>query len=203
MDAWPRLADAVLAELESEPPYPGVVGSSTAGSSARAAPHRPARGRHGPSCTACGVVVYWANSAPTASAVVVDGRAASCSPARAIEPELGNWDLPGGFLEEGEEPLAGLRRELREETGLEVEPVSCLGAWVDRYGDGEGAIATLSLSWLVRVAGEPHAADDVDEFRWFAARRAARRDGIPAVKAAAAWRTWRRPAPPSAAEAYS
>ena len=88
---------------------------------------------------------------------------------RAVEPELGKWDLPGGFLEEGEEPLAGLRRELREETGLEVEPLSFLGAWVDTYGDGEGAIATLNLYWLARAAGEPHAADDVAELRWFAA----------------------------------
>ena len=52
---------------------------------------------------------------------------------RAIEPRLGYWDLPGGFLEEGEEPLDGLRREFREETGLDVEPVEWLGAFLDPY----------------------------------------------------------------------
>lgn len=131
-----------------------------------AAPVRRAAGRA--ECDACGFVAY-ANSAPTASAVLVDEQGRVLLARRGVEPELGKWDLPGGFLEEGEEPLDGLRRELHEETGLEVEPLSFLGAWVDRYGDGEGAIATLNLYWLAQAVGEPHAADDVAELCWFAA----------------------------------
>ena len=131
-----------------------------------AAPVRRTTGRA--ECDACGFVAY-ANSAPTASAVLVDEQGRVLLGRRAVEPELGKWDLPGGFLEEGEEPLAGLRRELREETGLDVEPLSFLGAWVDRYGEEEGAISTLNLYWLARADGDPHAADDVAELRWFAA----------------------------------
>ena len=70
---------------------------------------------------------------------------------RAIEPRLGYWDLPGGFLEEGEEPLDGLRREFREETGLEVEPVEWLGAFLDPYN----RYFVLGLTWVVRAEGEP------------------------------------------------
>ena len=158
------------------------------------APVRRAAGRA--ECDACGFVAY-ANSAPTASAVLVDERGRVLLARRAVEPELGKWDLPGGFLEEGEEPLAGLRRELREETGLDVEPLSFLGAWVDRYGDGEGAISTLNLYWLARAAGEPRAADDVAEFRWFGA------GDLPELAFrvnALVLEAWQRAAAPSAAE---
>ena len=81
----------------------------------------------------------------------------------------GYWDLPGGFVEEGEHPLDALRRELREETGLEIEPGAFLGIWVDTYSEDGSGPATLNLYWTARVAGtgEGQAADDVSELRWF------------------------------------
>jgi ADP-ribose pyrophosphatase YjhB (NUDIX family) len=45
---------------------------------------------------------------------------------RGSEPMKGEWSLPGGLLELGEELAAGVRRELREETGLEVEPLEII-----------------------------------------------------------------------------
>ena len=113
-------------------------------------------------CQACGFVAY-ASSAPTASALVVDeGRALFSR--RRYEPFAGRWDLPGGFLQEGEHPVDALRRELAEETGLTVEPERFLGVWIDDYVDRK----TLNLYWRARIlAGEPQPADDVTELRWF------------------------------------
>ncbi len=119
-------------------------------------------------CAACGFVAY-ASSKATAGALVEDEEGRVLLARRAAEPFKGYWDIPGGFLDEGEHPLDGVRRELREETGLEVEPLEFLGAWMDRYGGDSTAEATLNLYWTARaVAGEPAPADDVDELGWFA-----------------------------------
>jgi ADP-ribose pyrophosphatase YjhB (NUDIX family) len=117
-------------------------------------------------CAACGYVHY-AHSSVTASALVVDGAGRLLLARRAIAPFRGRWDLPGGFVEEGEHPLDALRRELREETGLEVEPGRFVGVWMDRYGDDGDGVHTLNLYWTARAEGEPIAADDVAELAWF------------------------------------
>ena len=118
-------------------------------------------------CPGCGFVSY-ASSKATAGALVVDDDGRILLARRAFDPYQGYWDIPGGFLEEGEHPLDGLRRELREETGLDVEPLEFLGVWMDRYGGDSTADATLNLYWTARATGgEPQAADDVSELAWF------------------------------------
>jgi 8-oxo-dGTP diphosphatase len=120
-------------------------------------------------CAVCGFSAY-AGPEPTVSALVADDQGRILLARRKFEPEAGKWDLPGGFLDEREEPLDGLRRELREEAGIEIEPLDFAGVWADRYGGAEDAPATLNLYWHARiVSGEPTPADDVAELRWFAA----------------------------------
>jgi NAD+ diphosphatase len=119
-------------------------------------------------CQWCGFVAY-ANSAPTANALVVDARGRVLLARRRHDPDRGLWDIPGGFLEEGEHPLEGIRRELREETGFEVEPETFLCATVDRYGDAFDATSTVNLTWIARlVGGTEQPDDDVEELAWFA-----------------------------------
>ena len=113
-------------------------------------------------CPSCGEE-YWANAIPGVQGVLErDGRVLLAR--RGREPRLGCWDLPGGFLHESEAPADGLRREFLEETGLEVEPVRLLRIDIEPYGDRR----VFSVTWLVRADGDPVAADDVAELRWFA-----------------------------------
>ena len=129
-------------------------------------------------CSECGFVAY-ASSKPTASALCIDEAERVLLARRAVEPNRGAWDAPGGFLEEGEHPLDGLRRELREETGLEIAPLELLGIWMDRYGGDSTAESTLNLFWTARVVGgEPRPADDVSELRWFGQDELPRRDEV-------------------------
>ena len=116
-------------------------------------------------CPQCGFVTY-AASKPTASAACVDDSGRVLLSRRGVEPFKGLWDVPGGFLEECEHPLECLHRELREEAGVEIEPLELLGIWMDVYG--EGGECTLNLYWAARIVeGDPQPADDVAELRWF------------------------------------
>ena len=119
-------------------------------------------------CAKCGFRAY-ASSKPTASGLVLDDDGRILLARRAVDPDRGKWDLPGGFLDEGEDPRDGLRRELLEEASLDVEPLELFDVVVDRYGEGDDASWTLNLYWTCRVrSGTPTPADDVDELRWFA-----------------------------------
>ena len=101
-------------------------------------------------------------------ALVVDDSGRLLLARRAFEPDAGMWDALGGFLDEGEEPLEGLRRELAEEAGVEIEIGDFAGVFADRYGNGDDASAVLNLVWEATIAkGEPLPADDVAELRWF------------------------------------
>ena len=90
-------------------------------------------------CERCGFLLY-AHSAVTANALPEDDDGRLLLARRAFEPWRGCWDILGGFLGEGEHPLDGVRRELREETTLEFEPDSYFGAWTGDYF-GEVALA--------------------------------------------------------------
>jgi 8-oxo-dGTP diphosphatase len=85
---------------------------------------------------------------------------------RARPPHEGWWDLPGGFLEPGEHPEAGVVRELREETGLEVRPLRLIGIYMDVYGEDGDPTMSLTYECAV-VGGQPRADDDVLEIGWF------------------------------------
>ena len=114
-------------------------------------------------CRACGYVGY-ANAVPGAEAVCFDERGRVLLGRRAFDPGQGLWDLPGGFLHEEEHPLVALRREVREETALEIEPLDFLGFWLEPYDER----IVLCLAWTARASGDARAGDDLSELRWFA-----------------------------------
>jgi 8-oxo-dGTP diphosphatase len=116
-------------------------------------------------CTACGLVVY-AKPAPAVCALLLDDGGRVLLARRAVEPAAGKWDIIGGFVDEFEQPLDALRRELREELDVEVEPLQLVAAVADRYGE-EGN-ATLNVCWTARiVSGEPTPSEELAELRWF------------------------------------
>src|SRR5580658_10770991 len=87
---------------------------------------------------------------------------------RGQEPLKGQWSLPGGMLEVGESLTAGVVREVREETGLTVEPVELIELLDRIHREGERVQYHYVIAdYLCRVTGgEARAASDADEVRW-------------------------------------
>jgi ADP-ribose pyrophosphatase YjhB (NUDIX family) len=87
---------------------------------------------------------------------------------RGTEPLRGQWSLPGGLLELGESLTNGVVREVREETGLIVEPVELIELLDRIYREGERVRYHYVIAdYLCRVAGGAlKAASDADAARW-------------------------------------
>ena len=79
----------------------------------------------------------------------------------------GRWAPPGGRVEAGEGPVAAVRREVAEETGLTVV-VDALAGWVERRGTEPEPYEYLILDFFASPVGPTtlRAGDDAAEARW-------------------------------------
>lgn len=101
--------------------------------------------------------------------VVQDGQALIVK--RAHEPRKGEWSLPGGIVELGETLVEAVRRELKEETGLDVEVGEVVEVFdrVHRAGD-RIQYHFVIVDYLCRpTGGTLCAADDAEDVAWVAA----------------------------------
>ncbi|KNF09547.1 ADP-ribose pyrophosphatase [Gottschalkia purinilytica] len=86
---------------------------------------------------------------------------------RASKSKFGKdlWDIPGGKLNFGEEPLEGLLREIYEETSLSISPKSIID--VSSGIDNEKGIQYVTITYLCDyVSGEVRLNDENKEFAW-------------------------------------
>jgi ADP-ribose pyrophosphatase YjhB (NUDIX family) len=75
-----------------------------------------------------------------------------------LRPRSG-WGLPGGFLERGEQPSEGIRREIREETGLEITEIKLLS--ISTLG------THIEFIFTANADGDPTALSrEIFEWKW-------------------------------------
>lgn len=87
---------------------------------------------------------------------------------RGSEPLKGEWSIPGGMVELGEELAEGVRRELKEETGLDVEPNECILVFDRIMKEGERIKYHYVIADYLcrRKRGRLRPASDVTDARW-------------------------------------
>ncbi len=88
---------------------------------------------------------------------------------RGREPLKGEWSLPGGVVEVGETLKTAIRREVREETSLEIEPLSVVEIFerVIHDPNGRPEYHYVLIDYLCRpISGELRPGDDVSAAVW-------------------------------------
>ena len=118
-------------------------------------------------CEACGFV-YFMNPSASTVAVIVDEQNRLMAVRRSKEPAKGTLDLPGGFCDCYETGEEGVRREVLEETGLEVIETRYLFSLPNMYRYSGLDIPTLDFFFLCKVAetAGAKAMDDAAEILW-------------------------------------
>ena len=123
-------------------------------------------------CQDCGFT-YYANPCSATAAFIVNDNDEMLVVRRAKEPAKGTLDLPGGFVDMYETVEEGMRREIKEETGLDVQDIRYLFSSPNVYEYSGMGVHTLDMDFLVYVHGDPEAlkasilaADDAAEALW-------------------------------------
>lgn len=138
-------------------------------------PHCPlCRGRmkqKTPKLFVCGVCGYHFFDDPHAVNAVIfeDARGRILLVKRKVAPRAGFWDFPGGFLEQGETLEASVRREIKEELGIEIKKFRYFASYPDRYAYKGVVYPTLNCVFTARLprGAMPVADDDAAALEFF------------------------------------
>ena len=104
------------------------------------------------------------NPIPTVDAIIQNSNSILLVKRRK-DPYKNEFALPGGFVNEGETIEEAIKREVYEETSLEIHPIDILGVYSDPKRDPRGHIMTVVFIVIV-IRGNPRAGDDAKEISW-------------------------------------
>ncbi|UCG46263.1 MAG: NUDIX domain-containing protein [Phycisphaerales bacterium] len=114
-------------------------------------------------CADCGFEYYF-NPAAAVAALITDDEGRLLITVRGEEPAKGAWDLPGGFVDPGESAEEALRREVREEMGIEIASMKYVDSAANVYEYKQVSYTTVDIVFLcdVRDVSEAKALDGLE-----------------------------------------
>jgi len=118
-------------------------------------------------CADCGFT-YYQNPSSATAAFILNSKNELLVVCRGKEPAKGTLDLPGGFVDNNETAEEGIRREIKEETGLDVGKVEYLFSIPNIYRYSGMDIHTLDMFFVCHVEENTaiKAADDAAACFW-------------------------------------
>ncbi len=126
-----------------------------------------ATGERSLACPDCDLQ-YYINSAAAVACLIFNEQGLLLLTRRAVEPDIGKLDLPGGFIDPLETAEEAVRRELREELGLEVKTLRYLTSRANEYLFSGITVFTTDLAFRVEACSLENltANDDISSFEW-------------------------------------
>ena len=118
-------------------------------------------------CEDCGFT-YYANPCAATAAFILNDRNELLVVRRAKDPAKGTLDLPGGFVDMYETAEEGMRREIKEETNMDIGEMEYLFSSPNVYQYSGLGVHTMDMDYLIRVSSNVtvHADDDAAECMW-------------------------------------
>jgi NAD+ diphosphatase len=118
-------------------------------------------------CRDCGLHFY-VNAAAAVAAIIFNDEGRLLVTRRAIDPDIGRIDLPGGFVDPGESAEEALRRELQEELGILVKEMHYLASASNEYLFSGVTVFTTDMAFRVEAQSLDGlaASDDISGFEW-------------------------------------
>lgn len=120
------------------------------------------------SCSACGKS-YFFNAQPTVSCFLRNEKGEYLLIRREVNPFKGWWDFPGGFVDPGESLEEAVKREVKEETNVDIKNIRYIGSGKDDYNYEGVLIPVIETNFVAEFESSANimAGDDASDFGLF------------------------------------
>ncbi|OGY86879.1 MAG: hypothetical protein A2233_05520 [Candidatus Kerfeldbacteria bacterium RIFOXYA2_FULL_38_24] len=110
-------------------------------------------------CLQCNLTLFFNAASPATAAIILNKEGKILLQKRGLNPGKGKWDLPGGFMLSGETAEEGVKREVKEEVGIEIYDLVYFSSAANIYAYQEIDYPTIDLCFIATTKEIPKPQD--------------------------------------------